>query len=122
MSFAHTIGSRCYAFASLRELLAKATPLRSGDQLAGIAADSAEERVAAQFALADLPLSHFLNEQVVHYESDEVTRLIVDTHDEAAFAPTRSLTVGELRNWLLSDDATPARLSALAPALTPEMA
>lgn len=122
MTFAHTIGGRRYDFGSLRELLAKATPLRSGDQLAGLAASSAEQRVAAQFALADLPLQHFLSEPVVPYEKDEVTRLIVDTHDAAAFAPVRSLTVGELRDWLLSDQATPERLAGLAPGLTPEMA
>jgi len=122
MAFSHTIGGARYNFASLRELLAKATPPRSGDLLAGLAADSAAERVAAQFALADLPLAHFLAEQVVPYESDEVTRLIADTHDAGAFAPVRSLTVGELRDWLLSDDATPDRLAALAPGLTPEMA
>jgi len=122
MTFAHSIGATRYTFTSLRELLAKATPLRSGDVLAGLAAKSAEERVAAQCALADLPLEHFCNEHVVPYETDEVTRLIVDTHDAAAFAPVRSFTVGELRDWLLSDEATPARLTALAPGLTPEMA
>jgi ethanolamine ammonia-lyase large subunit len=122
MTFAHTIGNKRYAFAGLRDLLAKATPLRSGDVLAGLAAESAQQRVAAQYALADLPLTHFLSEQVVPYETDEVTRLIVDTHDEQAFAPIRSFTVGELRNWLLSDDATPERCAALAPGLTPEMA
>jgi ethanolamine ammonia-lyase large subunit len=122
MTFAHTIGNKLYAFADLRELLAKATPLRSGDVLASVAAASAEERVAAQFALADLPLAHFLNEPVIPYETDEVTRLIADTHDARAFAPVRSLTVGELRNWLLSDEATGDRLAALAPGLTPEMA
>jgi len=122
MAFAHSIGNRHYCFADLRDLLAKATPLRSGDALAGLAAESAEQRVAAQFVLADLPLAHFLSEQVVPYEDDEVTRLIVDTHDAKAFAPVRSLTVGELRDWLLSDDATGDRLAALAPGLTPEMA
>ena len=122
MIFAHTIGSTHYTFADLRDLLAKATPLRSGDVLAGIAAESAEQRVAAQFALADLPLSHFLEEQVIPYESDEVTCLIVDTHNAAAFAPVRSFTVGELRDWLLSDEATADRLATLAPGLTPEMA
>ncbi len=122
MAFAHSIGNRRYTFGSLRELLAKATPLRSGDVLAGLAAASAEERVAAQFALAGVPLTRFLEEQVVPYESDEVTRLILDTHDAAAFAPIRSFTVGELRDWLLSDDATPDRLTALASGLTPEMA
>src|ERR1700735_456060 len=120
--YSATIGSRRYAFRDLVTLLAKASPLRSGDQLAGIAAESGEERVAAQFALADLPLATFLSDQVVPYETDEVTRLIVDTHDAAAFAPIRSFTVGELRDWLLSDEATPAHLAALAPGLTPEMA
>ena len=122
MTFAHTIGNQRYAFASLRELLAKATPLRSGDVLAGLAAKSAEERVAAQFALADVPLALFLSETVVPYESDEVTRLIMDTHDGDAFAPVRTFTVGELRDWLLSDEATPDRLAGLAPGITPEMA
>ena len=122
MHFAHTIGNTRYTFAGLRELLAKATPLRSGDLLAGVAAASAEERVAAQFALADLPLTRFLGEQIVPYEEDEVTRLIADTHDADAFAPVRSFTVGELRDWLLSDEATPERLAELAPGITPEMA
>ncbi len=122
MSFAHSIGNRRYTFGSLRELLAKATPLRSGDVLAGVAAESAEERVAAQCALADLPLAYFCQEAVVPYEDDEVTRLIVDTHDAEAFAPVRLLTVGELRDWLLSDDATTEQLAALAPGVTPEMA
>jgi len=122
MTFTHTLGSTRYTFPDLRDLLAKATPFRSGDALAGLAADSAQQRVAAQYALADLPLTHFLTEQVVPYEEDEVTRLIVDTHDADAFAPIRSLTVGELRNWLLSEEATPERLATLAPGLTPEMA
>ncbi len=122
MPFSHTIGSVNYAFANLRELLAKATPPRSGDQLAGLAAASAEERVAAQFALADLPLVHFLSESVVPYERDEVTRLILDTHDPQAFAPITGFTVGDLRDWILSDEATPERLAALAAGITPEMA
>src|ERR1700683_4350002 len=102
MILAHTIGNTRYVFPDRRDLLPKATPVRSGDVLAGLAAESAEQRVAAQFALADVPLAHFLLEQVVPYESDEVTRLIVDTHNAEAFAPIRSFTVGELRNWLLS--------------------
>jgi ethanolamine ammonia-lyase large subunit len=122
MSYSHTIAHQRYVFADLRELLAKATPARSGDALAGVAARSAEERVAAQFALADLPLARFLEDDVVPYEEDEVTRLIADTHDAAAFAPVRSFTVGELRDWLLSDEATEERLAALAAGLTPEMA
>ena len=106
----------------LAELLAKASPARSGDQLAGLAAESAEERVHAQMKLADLPLKAFLAEPVIPYEEDEVTRLICDSHDAAAFGPVAHLTVGELRDWLLSEQATGERLSALAPGLTPEMA
>ncbi len=118
----HTIGSRTYAFADLRTLLAKASPARSGDHLAGLAAGSSEERVAAQMALAALPLRTFLNEAVVPYEDDEVTRLIVDGHDAAAFQPVAHLTVGDFRNWLLGDAADEAALAALAPGITPEMA
>jgi len=122
MAFSHTIGGASYSFDSLAELLARATPARSGDELAGICAATAEERIAAQMALADLPLKRFLNEAVVPYEADEVTRLILDTHEPAAFAPIASFTVGELRDWLLSDDATGERLGELASGLTPEMA
>src|SRR5258708_3761352 len=122
MPFSSTIGTVRYSFASLADLLAKATPLRSGDVLAGVAAESAEQRVAAQFALADLPLKYFLEEQVVPYEQDEVTRLIIDHHRAEAFAPVSGFTVGQFRDWLLSDDATGERLAALAPGLTPEMA
>jgi ethanolamine ammonia-lyase large subunit len=118
----HLVGSRTYTFADLRDLLAKATPARSGDYLAGVAAGSAEERVAAQMALADLPLTTFLNEALVPYELDEVTRLIVDSHDAAAFAPVRHLTVGGLRDWLLGDAADEAVLAGIAPGITPEMA
>lgn len=121
MPHAQIIGARSFHFDSLRSLLAKASPLRSGDQLAGVAAADAQERVAAQMALADLPLTSFLNESVVPYENDEVTRLILDTHDAAAFAPVSHLTVGDFRNWLLGDDATASSLGALAPGLTPEM-
>ena len=120
--YAATIGARRYLFPDLKALLARASPLRSGDQLAGIAAESGEERLAAQFALADLPLVAFLSQPVVPYESDEVTRLIVDGHDEAAFSAVAHLTVGGLRDWLLSDAATPPTLAALASGLTPEMA
>jgi len=118
----HTIGSRSYSFADLRELLAKATPARSGDHLAGLAAGSSEERVAAQMALAALPLSTFLNEAVIPYEDDEVTRLIVDGHDAAAFQPVAHLTVGDFRDWLLGDAADSDALARLAPGITPEMA
>ena len=111
-----------YRFADLKELMAKATPLRSGDVLAGVAAQSAEENVAAKMALADVPLKQFLTEAVVPYESDDVTRLIVDTHDAAAFAPIAHMTVGGFRDWLLSEEATTDVLAGLAPGITPEMA
>jgi ethanolamine ammonia-lyase large subunit len=120
--YAATLDGTRYAFPDLRSLLARASPPRSGDALAGIAAASAEERVAAQTALADLPLKAFLAEAVIPYEDDEVTRLILDTHDASAFAPVAPLTVGALRDWLLSDEATSDALTALAPGLTPEMA
>ena len=111
-----------YLFADLKDLLAKASPPRSGDALAGIAAASAEETVAAKMALADLPLRRFLSEAVVPYEADEVTRLIQDGHDEAAFGAVAHLTVGGFRDWLLSEAATTEALGRLAPGLTPEMA
>jgi ethanolamine ammonia-lyase large subunit len=120
MGFGHVVGGTRYAFEDLRTLMARATPLRSGDVLAGVAAGSMAERVAAQRALADLPLRHFLDEAVVPYEEDEVTRLILDTHDAAAFALIAHLTVGGFRDWLLGEADT-AALSALAPGLTPEM-
>jgi ethanolamine ammonia-lyase large subunit len=122
MAYAHSIGSVRYTFPTLGDLLAKASPARSGDELAGIAATSAQQRIAAQMALADLPLATLLTETLIPYESDEVTRLIIDTHNPAAFAPIASLTVGELRDYLLSDEATTERLAALATGLTPEMA
>ena len=118
----HTIGGVTWRFADLRTLLARASPARSGDHLAGVAAGSAAERVAAQMALADLPLGTFLNETVVPYEADEVTRLIVDSHDAVAFEPIRHLTVGGLREWLLGDAADAAALARVAPGITPEMA
>jgi len=117
-----TIGARRFTFPDLKTLLAKATPLRSGDQLAGLAAETGEERVAAQMALADLPLDRLLQEPPVPYETDEVTRLIVDGHDRQAFTDIAHLTVGGFRDWLLSDEATTPVLAALAPGVTPEMA
>ncbi len=120
----HTVGHRTFVFDGLVDLLGKASPARSGDELAGCAATSALERVAAQHALADVPLSDFLVEEVVPYETDEVTRLVLDTHDAEAFAPVASLTVGGLRDWLLeqvADPLGPERVTALAPGLTPEM-
>jgi ethanolamine ammonia-lyase large subunit len=120
--YSATIGSERHVFPDLATLLAKASPKRSGDMLAGIAARSGEERVAAQYALADLPLATFLAAPTVPYETDEVTRLIIDTHDAAALAPVAHLTVGGLRDWLLSDAATTETLAALAGGVTPEMA
>ena len=122
MIYRHAIAAQTHVFADLRDLMAKATPPRSGDRLAGVAADSAEQMIAARMALAELPLSQFLQETVVPYEDDEVTRLIIDSHDAAAFAPIASLTVGGLRDWLLSEAATPQVLRRLAPGITPEMA
>lgn len=120
-TYAHSIGGQTWRFDTLTQLMAKATPERSGDHLAGIAAIDAEERAAAQLALADLPLAAFLHDAVIPYEQDEVTRLIIDTHDARAFAPVAHLTVGGFRDWLLSDATDGAALAALAPGLTPEM-
>ncbi|GFK92996.1 Ethanolamine ammonia-lyase heavy chain [Fundidesulfovibrio magnetotacticus] len=117
-----TLGGRRHAFADLREVMAKATPHRSGDVLAGVAAASDEERAAARFVLSDTPLTDFLEEPLVPYEADEVTRLILDSHDKAAFEPVKNLSVGQLRELLLSDAADQGFLKALAPGLTPEMA
>jgi len=116
------VGSRRHQFDTLRELMGRATPRRSGDELAGVAAQSAEERAAAQLCLADVPLERFLAEPLVPYEADSVTRLIVDTHDRAAFAPVAGLTVGAFRDWLLAYETGAQELTALAPGLTPEMA
>ena len=115
-------GSRTHQFDSLAELLAKATPRRSGDELAGVAAASAEERVAAQVCLAEVPLTQFLAEPLIPYESDEVTRLIVDSHDVPAFEPVSGLTVGQFREWLLEYGTDSERLAKVAPGITPEMA
>lgn len=122
MSFVHSIAGQTWRFDSLRQLLAKASPARSGDYLAEIAAGSDVERAAAQMALADVPLKRFLDEALIPYEEDEVTRLIVDTHDAQAFAAVSHLTVGGFRDWLLGDEATEASLRALALGVTPEMA
>jgi ethanolamine ammonia-lyase large subunit len=122
MMYGHTVGSIRYHFKDLRTLLARASPPRSGDTLAGVAAASAEERVAAQMALADLPLTTFLSEAVVPYEKDDVTRLVLDTHDAAAFRPIAHLTVGGFREWLLSHEVTAEVLAGIANGVTPEMA
>ena len=122
MVYRQVIGATSYVFGDLRDLLAKATPPRSGDRLAGVAADSAEQMIAARMALADVPLRQFLNEAVVPYEDDEVTRLIIDSHDAPSFAAISSLTVGGFRDWLLSDAATPETLKKTSRGITPEMA
>jgi len=121
MPYKYTVHNITYRYDDLKTLLAKATPFRSGDLLAGIAAKTYEERIAAQMCLADVPLKSFLNEAIIPYEKDEVTRLIIDTHDANMFAQISSLTVGELRDWLLSDEADKFTLQKLAFGLTPEM-
>lgn len=121
MPYRTTIGQQVYVFKDLKTLLAKASPYRSGDELAGLVAGSYEERVAALMALADIPLKTFLSETVIPYETDEVTRLIIDTHNLNAFAPISHFTVGDLRNWLLSDEADTAQLQFLATGFMPEM-
>ncbi len=122
MTYSAVAAGTRYRFENLRSLLAKATPARSGDELAGIAAETATERAAAQMALAEVPLRQFLNEAVVPYEADEVTRLIFDSHDAAAFASIGCLTVGDFRDWLLGAEATGEMLSRIALGITPEMA
>src|SRR6266850_5776011 len=122
MVYRQVIDATSYVFDDLRDLLAKATPPRSGDRLAGIAAESAEQMVAARMALSNVPLRQFLNETVIPYEDDEVTRLIVDSHDAQSFAAISSLTVGAFRDWLLSDAASGETLAKLARGITPEMA
>jgi ethanolamine ammonia-lyase large subunit len=116
-----TLGHTRHRFDSLREVLAKASPLRSGDCLAGLAARTEQERVAARWVLADVPLRAFLEEPLIDYAADEVTRLILDNHNSVAFAPVAHLSVGEFRDWLLSPQATASALAQLAPGLTPEM-
>lgn len=120
--YTHSVGGQLWRFENLREVMAKASPARSGDYLAGVAATNAAERVAAQMALANIPLKQFLVEVVIPYEEDEVTRLIIDSHSTIAFAPVSHLTVGGFRDWLLSDAADESALRALALGLTPEMA
>ena len=122
MGYRQVVGTTTWTFPDLKDLLAKASPLRSGDALAGLAASCAQENVAAKLALADLPLKALLDQPLIPYESDEVTRLICDSHDAAAFAPIAALTVGEFRDFLLAQTTTTEVLAALAPGITPEMA
>ena len=122
MTYVSVAAGTRYTFPDLRTLLAKASPSRSGDRLAGLAAATDAERVAARMALADVPLNRFLAEEIVPADADEVTRLIFESHDANAFAPVASMTVGEFRDWLLSEDAKTERLAALSEGVTPEMA
>jgi ethanolamine ammonia-lyase large subunit len=121
MAYQHTVKHHVYRFNDLKTLLAKATPHRSGDALAGISAESYEERIAAQMTLANVPLKNFLNEVVIPYEADEITRLIIDNHKAATFYPISHFTVGELRDWLLSEKADTAMLEQVCDGFTPEM-
>jgi ethanolamine ammonia-lyase large subunit len=121
-AYRYSLGNKTWEFRNLGELMARATPARSGDRLAGVIARSAEERAVAQMALADVPLKNFLNEALVPYELDEITRLIIDDHNPVAFAPISHLTVGDFRNWLLSDYASSERLVFIRSGVTPEMA
>lgn len=122
MAFRSSAGATTYSFPDLAALMARASPLRSGDCLAGLAAGSHRERMAARMALADLPLQTFLDQALIPYEDDEVTRLILDSHDREAFAPLSGMTVGDFRDWLLADTTDTATLTAVAPGITPEMA
>ena len=122
MIYRYTIDSHTYQFEDLKAVLAKATPARSGDYLAGVAAETYAERMAARMCLAEIPLKQFLEDLIIPYETDEVTRLILDTHDRQAFFEISHLTVGDFRDWLLSDDADTETLSRVSPGITPEMA
>jgi ethanolamine ammonia-lyase large subunit len=121
-TYRYSVGAQTYQFADLKDVLAKATPARSGDYLAGVAAETYAERMAARMCLAEIPLKTFLEDLIIPYETDEVTRLIVDTHDKAAFTEISHLTVGDFRDWLLSDLADTATLKRVSTGITPEMA
>ena len=122
MPYSYSIGVQQYQFDDLKAVMAKATPARSGDYLAGVAAETYAERMAARMCLAEIPLKTFLQELLIPYETDEVTRLIIDTHDAVAFAEISHLTVADFRDWLLSDAADSATLKRVAKGITPEMA
>ena len=119
--YKHALDTITYSFRDLKDLMAKASPHRSGDELAELAATSYQERIAAQYCLSELSLDRFLNEALIPYEDDEVTRLIIDTHNKESFSAVSGWTVGQLRDWLLSEDANPDRIRAIANGLTPEM-
>jgi ethanolamine ammonia-lyase large subunit len=122
MAYRYSAGTHTYQFADLKEVMAKATPARSGDYLAGVAAETYAERMAARMCLAEVPLKRFLEELLIPYETDEVTRLIIDSHDARAFSEISHLTVADFRDWLLSDEADSATLKRVSPGITPEMA
>ncbi len=119
--YRYMLGSKTYTFKDLKDLMAKATPKRSGDILAGVAASTLQERVVAQMLLAEVPLKTFLNELLIPYEDDEITRLIIDEHDNVAFETISHLTVGNFRNWLLNDNTTNDLIKKVRPGITPEM-
>ena len=121
-TYRYSVGMQTYQFVDLKAVLAKATPARSGDYLAGVAAETYAERMAARMCLAEIPLKTFLEDLIIPYETDEVTRLIVDTHNKQAFAEISHLTVGDFRDWLLSDIADSTTLKRVATGITPEMA
>lgn len=121
MRYRTVIASQIFTFDDLKQVMASASPARSGDYLAGIGAATAQERMAARHVLADIPLKQFLTEALIPYESDNITRLTIDSHDATAFMPVSHMTVGDFRNWLLSEQANTEALTALAPGLTPEM-
>lgn len=122
MPYRYANGVLAYLFADLRDVLAKASPARSGDFLAGVAAQTDTERMAARMCLAEVPLTAFLEEPIIPYEEDEVTRLIIDRHDADAFSEIHHLTVGDFRDWLLRDGTDAAVLARIAAGVTPEMA
>jgi ethanolamine ammonia-lyase large subunit len=120
-NYRYQLGCHVYKFNDLADVMAKASPLRSGDQLAGIAAFSSEQRAVAQMLLADLPLKTFLQEVLISYEDDEVTRLIIDDHNMSVFAEIAHFTVGDFRNWLLQETTTATELTRIRSGITPEM-
>lgn len=122
MSYHHTIRGERFVFADLRELLAKANEEKSGDRLAGIAAGTERERVAAKLALSEVPLDDILQRPLIDPDHDDVSRLILERHDATAFAPIRGLTVGQFREYLLADNVGETELRQLAPGITPELA
>ena len=121
MVYQHSVGNFNYSFPDLKTVLAKATPEKSGDQMAGLAAQSEQERIAAKLVLADIPLKQFLQEEIIPSESDAVSQLIQDSFDAQAFQPISHLTVGEFRNWLLDYQTDGEKIAQISPGLTPEM-